>query len=193
MSMTRLKRFAAWASAALVVPVGLSAQLAENVRRDALKVVRALEAIEAGHAAPSPAGAGRMDFTEDEFNAYIAYRIESEKSDIMTDLRLKLFDQNRVEGKVVIDLRGQNLPSFLKPVMTLYFEGVVITDQGRAKLDFKKLFIEGQAIPVAVLDIVMSLAAKLSKSEPTSIHDWYLLPHGIRELRTQAGRLSVIY
>ena len=172
---------------------GRPVQLTDGARRDALKIIRALESIEAESAAKTARSPRRMDFTEDEFNAYIAYRIEAEKSDVMKELRLKLFDRNRVEGMVVVDLRGQNLPSFLKPQMTFYFEGVVTTDQGRAKLDFQKLFLEGQSIPVALLDLVIYLAAKLSKSEPSSINDWYELPLGIKELRTDAGRVSVIY
>jgi len=172
---------------------GRPVQLTDGARRDALKIVRALESIEAESAAKAATSPRRMDFTEDEFNAYIAYRLEAEKSDVMKELRLKLFDRNRVEGMIVVDLRGQNLPSFLKPQMTFYFEGVVTTDQGRAKLDFQKLFLEGQSIPVALLDLVIYLAAKLSKSEPSSINDWYELPYGIKELRTDAGRVSVIY
>jgi len=172
---------------------GRPVQLTDGARRDALKIIRALESIGAESAAKTATSPRRMDFTEDEFNAYIAYRLEAEKSDVMKELRLKLFDRNRVEGMVVIDLRGQNLPSFLKPQMTLYFEGVVTTDQGRAKLDFQKLFLEGQSIPVALLDLVIYLAAKLRKSEPSSINDWYELPPGIKELRTDAGRVSVIY
>jgi hypothetical protein len=172
---------------------GRFVQLTDGARRDALKVVRALESIEAESTAKTAMSPRRLDFTEDEFNAYIAYRIEAEKSEVMKELRLKLFDRNRVEGMVVIDLRGQNLPAFLKPQMTLYFEGVVATDQGRAKLDFQKLFLEGQAIPVALLDIVIYLAAKLSKSDPSSINDWYALPYGIKDLRTNVGRVSVIY
>jgi hypothetical protein len=177
---------------AFAVPGERPAEMTEAVRREGLKVVQALTSIETESAVPSTA-LRRRDFTESEFNSYIAYRIATEKENMMRTLRLKLFDKNRVEGMVLIDLRGQNIPSFLKPEMTFYFEGYVRTEDGRVQLDFRKLFLEGQAIPVATLDIILFIAAKLGKTDPASIRDWYLLPYGIRELDIAPGRISVLY
>ncbi|MDP2916093.1 MAG: hypothetical protein Q8O91_11660, partial [Candidatus Aminicenantes bacterium] len=136
---------------------------------------------------------GRMDFTESEFNAYIAYRIEAEKEPIMKELQLKLFDQNRIEGKICIDLRGQKLPAVLKPQMNLFFEGVFTTQDERIRLDFRKLFLDGQRVPNWVLEMIIYVASKLGKTDSGSVNDWYDLPLGLKDLKTTAGRVSVYF
>jgi hypothetical protein len=55
----------------------------------------------------------KIVITESELNSYIAYRIETEKEKIMKEFRLKLYKKNRIEGKVLVDLRGQKIPKFL--------------------------------------------------------------------------------
>jgi len=168
-------------------------ELPAATKREALKVIQALQKIEAESEARRSKPARRMDFSESEFNSYIAYRIEAEKEKIMKELKLKLFVGNRVEGMAAIDLRGQNLPSFLKPEMNLYFEGILITENGWARVDFKKLFIDAQQLPVAVLDLIVLAAAKASNDEAGKTNDWYLMPRGIRELKTGLGTISVFH
>lgn len=182
---------AVWAVLA-TLPLG-AAEITSAERLAGLKVIRFLDKIEADALLKKTARPGRMDFTEDEFNAYISCRIEAEKDPVMKELRLKLFDRNRIEGKIFIDLRGQNMPAVLKSTMTLYFEGVFATDHGRVKLDFQKLYLDGQRIPILVLDVIIYAAAKLGKADAGSVHDWYELPLGVKDLKTTAGRVSVYF
>ena len=134
-----------------------------------------------------------MVFTESEMNSYIAYRIASEKEELMKELRLKLFEENRIEGVILIDLTGQKLPSLLRSRMKLYFEGNFETQNGSIRLDFKKLFLEERPVPLMLLDMIIYVAARLGKTEATKINDWYELPSGIIDLRTGPGRLIVYY
>jgi hypothetical protein len=177
----------------MAFPARAGSEWATAERLDALKVIRFLDKVEADGLMKKTAAPGRMDFTESEFNAYIAYRIEAEKEPIMKELRLKLFDQNRIEGKIFIDLRGQKLPAVLKPQMNLYFEGVFITKNRQVRLDFRKLFLDGQRIPNLVLDMIIYVASKLGKTDAGGVNDWYDLPLGVRDLRTTAGRISILY
>jgi len=172
---------------------GRDAQLTAAERRDALRILRFLDQVEVSASAKKTAPAARLDFTESEFNAYVAYRIAAEKDPVMNELRLKLFDQNRIEGKIGIDLRGQNLPAVLKPQMNLYFEGVFETREGRIRLDFRQIYLDGQRIPSLVLDMIIFIASKLGKADAGSVHDWYELPPGIKDLKTAAGQVSVFY
>lgn len=181
------------AGLALLALPGRGTQISAAARLDALKVIRFLDKAAADSLMKKTVRPGRMDFTESEFNAYIAYRIEAEKEPIMKELQLKLFDQNRIEGKIGIDLRGQKLPAVLKPQMNLFFEGVFTTQDERIRLDFRKLFLDGQRVPNWVLDMIIYVASKLGKTDTGGVNDWYDLPYGVKDLKTTAGRVSVYF
>jgi len=177
----------------LAVAAGRGGELTADARREALKVIRFLDQVEAGSLMRKAEPPSKMDFTESELNSYIAYRLAAEKEGVMKELRLKILDQNRIEGKIYLDLQGQKLPPLLKPQMNLYFAGVLATRGGEARLDFQKLFLDDQQVPLMILDLVVYAAVKLGKSDPISLHDWYALPPGIKDIQTGAGRISVYY
>ena len=79
---------------------------------------------------------------ESELNSYIAYRIEAEKEEIMKQLHLIILKNNKIEGKIHIDLRGQKIPDFLRPEMNIYFAGKVEVNNGQGRILMKKLFLE---------------------------------------------------
>ena len=134
-----------------------------------------------------------VNVTENELNAYVAYRIMAEKEEILTELRFKLLDRNKLEVKAVVDLRGQNLPKYLKPEMTFYFGGILETKKGNVRLKLKDLFLENQRIQPMVLDLVIYIASKLQHTEPTGIEDWYELPFGIKDIKIQRGYATFYY
>jgi hypothetical protein len=131
--------------------------------------------------------------TENELNSYIAYRIEVEKSDIMKELRLKLFHKNKIEGKIYIDLRGQELSGLLRPEMNLYFGGVLETQEGMVRLDLESLYLEDQPIQPKILDMVIYFGSKIQGTEPFSLNDWFELPYGIKDVKTEKGRAVFYY
>ena len=181
------------AAFSLSAPPAPGAELQAAVRDQALKVLKALDRIQAESLASKAPGLRRSDFSEGECNAYVAYRIEEEKEDILKELKLKLFGENRVEGKAVVDLSRQNLPSFIKPKMNLFFEGLLVVREGRARLEFRKLFLEGQEVPLPLLDVIIDIAARMGKTDAANIRAWVDLPYGIKDLKTRAGGIALFY
>jgi hypothetical protein len=106
---------------------------------EALKVIQLIEKIQLEQLENESREAHRsVEVTESEFNSYVAYRIEVEKEDVLKELRVKFFEGNRIEGKIVVDLRKQKLPKFLKPQMTFFLGGQLEVKDGEARL--KRLF-----------------------------------------------------
>ena len=130
--------------------------------------------------------------TEDELNAYIAYRIDVEREEVMKELQLKFYKNNRLEGKIGIDLRGQNLPFSLKPKMSIFFSADLEIRDASARIHMKEIFLEGQKIEPAILDFIIAIGASLSNETASRISDWYYLPYGIKDVRTEQGQ-AVFY
>jgi hypothetical protein len=168
-------------------------QLTPEARSDALRVLQIIETIRAESGVTPPARPRSVEVSERELNAYIAYRLETEKQDILKDLRLKLFPGNRIEGLAVIDLRDRKLPAFIKPMMNITFAGVVESQPGKARIRFESLYLEQQRIQTALLDMVVATIAELDGTEPVRLDDWYELPYGIAGLETGQGRLIAAY
>ena len=163
-------------------------------KEEALKVFGLIEQIQVEQLQSSSTGNQKnVSVTESELNSYIAYRIDVEHSDIMKELRLKLFDKNRVEGKIFIDLRGQDLPKVLRPEMNLYFDGTLEIEEGKVRLVLKELFLEDQRIQPSVLDMIIYIGSKIQGEEPFSIGDWWELPYGIKDVKMEKGRAIFYY
>lgn len=177
----------------LFVSAARPAQMSDSVRREGERIVRTLIRIEDESLRRKSGSPRRQEFSESEFNSYIAYRIASEREEVMRELKLRLFAGNRIEGQVLIDLSGPNLPAGLKPRMHLNFEALFRTENGRIKVDLQKLFLEGQAVPIPVFDAIIAFAAKIGKSDSGSFNDWYELPYGLTNMRAEPGRLFVYY
>jgi hypothetical protein len=160
---------------------------------EAQKVLKAIDKVEAATDQPWSGPLREIVITESELNSYIAYRIETEKEEIMKELRLKLFDNNRIEGKIHIDLRGQKKPQFIRPEMDFYFAADLLTDNGKVKLDLKELFLEDEPIQPWIIDLIIAISARISDTEASSISDWYELPYGIKHIKTQKGMATFYY
>ena len=130
--------------------------------------------------------------TESELNSYIAYRIETEKEEIMKELKLKLFEMNRIEAKIHIDLRGQDVPQFIRPELDIYFAADLEVANGKAKLNLKEIFIGDQPVRPYFIDLIIAISARINKLEASSITDWYELPYGIKDIKTQKG-MAIFY
>ena len=169
------------------------AELCPQVQDDARKVLEILDRIQndQGPALGRPPRTAVV--SERELNAYIAYRIETEREEIMKELRLKLLPGNRVEGKIFIDLSGRRVPVFVKPQMNVYFAGTLETEDSKVRVRFESLFLGEQRIQTALLDMILSVVSRFEKTEAVSIEGWYDLPYGIRRLEARTGELVVFY
>ena len=161
--------------------------------KEAIKVISLIEKIQQEQLVKGSSETRNVIVTESELNSYIAYRIETEKEEILKELQCKLFDKNRVEWKVVVDLRGANLPKILKPQMSFFMGGELEVKDGYVRLDMKDLFLESQRIQVTVFDLVIYIGSRLMRSEPFSMSDWWELPYGIKDIQTQQGKATFYY
>ncbi len=189
--MSRSRKPCLFLFAVLSAFLPLSAQ--DGSRKEALRVLGLIEKIQQEQLARTTARLRTVAVSESELNSYIAYRIQSEKEEVMKELSLKLLDKNRIEGKIGLDLRGQRLAFFLKAELNFYFEADIISREGKARLEIKRLFLEEQQVQSALLDLAISIAARLSHSKASSLNDWYELPYGLKSLETRRGRLTVTY
>ena len=178
----------------ILMVLGSISILAQEYSLDEARKVYAL----IDHVENSQGGSDRPDgrhvvTMESELNSYIAYRIETEKEDMMKALKFKMLEKNKIEGWLYFDLREQNLPKILRPEMNFYFRGVIETSRGAVRLNLDKLFLEGQEISPMLLDLVFGVVARLNKVESSSINDWYELPYGIQEIKVHEGRAEFFY
>jgi hypothetical protein len=160
---------------------------------EAQKVLRAIDKIEAENKQPWSGPLRPITVTESELNSYIAYRIETEKEEIMRELRLKIFPKNRIEGKIHIDLRGRDIPSYIRPEMDIFFSADVLVSDRGVKIDLQKIFLGDEPIPPLLIDLVIAISARLNNEKATSINDWYELPFGIKDIKTEKGRAVFYY
>lgn len=160
---------------------------------EALKVIRLIDQIQLDQLEKGNQEGRNVVVSESELNSYIAYRIEVEQEDIMKELKLKLLDGNKIEGKIFIDLRGQNLPKVLKPQMTFYMGGQLEVEKAKVRLNLKDLFLENQRIQPAVLDLVIFIGSKIQGTESFSMSEWWDLPYGIKNIKTGQGKAFFYY
>lgn len=157
------------------------------------KVLKAIERVERETSRQTKRPLKKISITESELNSYIAYRIEEKNEKFMKELRVKLFKKNKVEGIVLIDLRGERVPDFLRPQMTLYFGGTLEAKDGLVRFILRDLFLEEQRIDPKVLDFIIAFAAKIGNFEVWSINDWWELPHGIKDVETENHKAVFFY
>ncbi len=189
---TGLSRKLASAFLILCVPL-LAFGVQDYSRQDVDKILEAIEKVERETARGTKRSLEKITVEENELNSYIAYRIEEENERFLKELRVKLFKKNKIEGKILVDLRGENIPKFLRPQMTLYFGGKLEVKDGMVRLVLKDLFLEDQRIDPNVLDFVIALTAKIEKYEVWSINEWYELPYGIKDIETQNHKAIFFY
>jgi hypothetical protein len=161
--------------------------------KEAVKVMSLIEKIQQEQLVKGSREVRNVVVTESELNSYIAHRIETEKEEILKELQCKLFDKNKVEWKIVVDLKEANLPKILKPRMTFFMGGELEVKEGNVRLDMKDLFLENQRIQVSVFDLVIFIGSRLMSSEPFSMSDWWELPYGIKDIQTQQGKATFYY
>ena len=171
----------------------LSSGLQDYSLPEATKVLKAIDKMESEQSKGDKDSLKKIVITEKELNSYIAYRIETEKEEIMKELRLKLFKRNKIEGKVLIDLKGQKIPDFIRPQMTLFFGGKLEVKKGGARLEIKDLFLEDQRVKPTILDVILNIASKINKTEASSMNDWYELPYGIKDIKTNRHKATFYY
>jgi hypothetical protein len=161
--------------------------------REAQKVLDIIDRIEREQLVKRADDIRSVDVTESEFNAYVAHRIRVEQEEVLKELRFKILADNRIEIRALVDLKGQDLPKYLRPEMVFYLGGTLEIQKGGVRMKLKDLFLGDQRIQPMVLDLVIFIASKIQNTEPAGIEDWYELPYGIKDIKTREGRATFYY
>lgn len=160
--------------------------------KEALKVLKLIEKVDAEKGKDYSGPPREVEVTESELNSYLAFRIEHEE-DVMKELKLKLFDENRIEGKVLLRFEGQNRHPLLNPKMVFHFSGIIKVKQGAVRLAIRELFLNKQPVDPLLLDTVIYLASKFHNTQNNSLSEWYELPYGIKDVRLEQGKALFYY
>jgi hypothetical protein len=171
----------------------LANRIQHHSQQEAEKVLRLIDRIQREQTQSDTGGTRKVVVTESELNAYIAHRIEVEQSKTLRELKLKIYERNRVEGKIYLDLRGQDLPKIMQPEMNIYLDGTIEVMKGLVRLKLKSLYLENQKIQPEMLNMVIYVASKSQGTEPFRLDDWFELPFGIKNIESERGQAAFYY
>jgi hypothetical protein len=189
-------------AAAAVLSASARAAVPPEVRAKAAGLFSALETIQseylrsrlAGPGAGQPArGSRRLTFSEAELNAYIACRLEDQNELYVKAVILKLLADDRVEGRVSIDLGKPQASGLVPQKQDLLFAAKAETRDGQIRIDMDALYLGTEPISPDFVDVIIRVVATLQGYPPTSLKDWYDLPRGVQRLESRPGQVVVIY
>lgn len=168
-------------------------QISPEARVRAEKLIADLEKIEAEQTLTPSRPPRNISVPEEDLNAFIAYTLEVSEEEFVKEIAVKLLADNRIEGKIVVDLGGRQKIESLPSRLTLFFSADVNTEQGRIQIAMDNLFLGTQRLPVGLIDTVIAVVSRLEGVEPTSLNDWYELPYGIQRMETRQNRVIVFF
>ncbi|HDJ22824.1 MAG TPA: hypothetical protein ENF17_02910 [Candidatus Aminicenantes bacterium] len=175
----------------LIFSLNMSQDLPDEKARKVLEMISFLEGERLSLEKPS--SLRRLIVTEEEFNAYIAYRLRAEQEEFLKTLKLKFLPKNRIEGQLVLVLPKEKIKPGLASQMIFLFGGKLIIEDGKGKFDLKSLYLNNQPISPGFLDFALTLAAKISGEEYNSLTAWYELPLGIKDIKLFKGQAEIYY
>ncbi len=190
------------AAAVMAAAAALFAAVPPEVRAKAAGLFDALAKIEieaerptraaAVPAGPRPEpGSRRLAFSEAELNAYAACRLETEP--YVRTAALKLLADNKVEGRVGIDLGKPQVSGLVPQKQDLLFSARFETRAGKIRIAMDHLYLGAQEISPAFIDLVIGVVASLEGVKSTTLNDWYDLPRGVQRLETRPGQVIIVY
>ncbi|MDD8030959.1 MAG: hypothetical protein PHQ25_03060 [Acidobacteriota bacterium] len=159
---------------------------------EVLRIINFLEEAAAYHETHGRFQGKKEEFSETQVAAFFDY-LFSEGSSVFKSLGLKFFPNNKIEGQVVLNLKDQKLPFYIKDEINLYFAARIEINGRKVRLNFESLYLELQKIQPAAINAMIDLVAGSQGVEPQHLDQWYDLPKGIKKIETSSGRLIVHY
>lgn len=132
------------------------------------------------------------EFEENEVSAFFQY-LFTEQVPTVKALELKLFPKEKIEGHLLLNLNGYNLPSYFKDELNLYFSARAKCLNRKIRLVFNSLYLETQRIEPKIIDYLIDLIASSLKIEAHHLEDWYDLPSGVEKISISQGKLRIYY
>jgi len=156
------------------------------------KILQLIEKLEKEALEPQPRPLKEIVLTEEELNAYVAYRLRTDRVEMLQDLQIKLLDNNLIEGKAVFDLSGENLPDFVPRTAVVFFSTVFRVEGGRIHFDFKKIFLGTQELSIDFVSEMIKQIAIAHQAPPEGLNRSYALPFGLKDIKSRKG-LAIFY
>lgn len=156
------------------------------------KVLQIIERLEKEALEPQARPLKQVILTEEELNAYIAYRLRTDRVEMLQNLQIKLLDNNVIEGKAVFDLSGENLPDFVPRTAVVFFSTVFRVEGRRIYFDFKKIFLGSQELSVDFVSEMIKQIALAHQAPPEGLNRSYDLPFGLKDIKSRKG-LAIFY
>jgi hypothetical protein len=171
-------------------------------RRDAARLQAKLDRITKG----GPAGGktpATTAITETEVNSYLQFELSDRIPAGVTEPWVSILEDGRLAGKATVDLArvGKSRKSggmldpfnFLTGSMPLAVNGVLKTKNGVANFAVESASISSVPVPVWMLQEIVSYYSK-SEAAPNGValDQPFVLPNGIREIRTVRGQATVV-
>lgn len=157
------------------------------------KVFQAIEKLEKAQLDKSHPATRSLSLTDEELNAYIAYRIATEPVELLKELQLKVLDGQRFEGKAVFDLSQENLPAVVPKEAPLFFSASFNVEGGKVHFFFHKIFLGTQELAVDFVSEMVRLIAMAHNAPAEGLNRSYDLPYGIKDIKTEKGKVIFFY
>jgi hypothetical protein len=197
----RLRRFAfCFLLSTFVIPLGaatVSRQSAEEFSQKVALIQRQAES-------PSPAGAHRTRFTEDELNSWFMYRAQPVLPAGVSQPQITILGEGRLAGQAIIDLdavakrrasRGGAFDplSLLGGKVPVSVSGILHTRDGMARFEVQRAEMSGVPVPVTVLQEVLTYYSR-SDERPQGVRldDVFSLPANIRQIEVGERQAVVV-
>jgi hypothetical protein len=191
------------ASALLVALFVCGVFAAEPVsRRDAARLQAKLDRITKARPLAGRAS-GATAITETEVNSYLQYELKDRIPAGVTDPWVSILENGRLSGRATVDLarvaQSRNSGGMLDPFnyltgsMPLEVTGVLKTGNGVASFAVESASISSVPVPLWMVQEIVSYYSK-SESSPkgVALDRPFVLPNGIREIRTARGQATVV-
>jgi hypothetical protein len=171
-------------------------------RRDAARLQAKLDRITKGGPAGGKAPATTA-ITETEVNSYLQFELADRIPEGVTQPWVSILEDGRLAGKATVDLArvGKSRKSggmldpfnFLTGSLPLAVNGVLKTKNGIANFAVESASISSVPVPPWMLQEIVSYYSK-SEAAPNgvAIDKPFVLPNGIREIRTARGQATVV-
>jgi hypothetical protein len=191
------------ASALLVAIFVCGVFAAEPVsRRDAARLQAKLDRITKSKPLAGRAP-GATAITETEVNSYLQYELKDRIPAGVTDPWVSILENGRLSGRATVDLarvaqsrksNGMLDPfNYLTGSMPLAVNGVLKTSNGVASFAIESASISSVPVPPWMLQEIVSYYSKSDASpNGVAIEKPFVLPNGIREIRTARGQATVV-
>jgi hypothetical protein len=146
---------------------------------------------------------GSTAITETEVNSYLQYELKDRIPAGVTDPWVSILENGRLSGSANVDLarvaQSRKSGGMLDPFnymtgsLPVAVNGVLKTGNGVASFSVESASISSVPVPLWMLQEIVSYYSK-SESSPNGVtlDKPFVLPNGIREIRTARGQATVV-